>query len=85
MRLALRRREMETSAFHRDTGPAREPFQLGAAVALRRPLDGLPQGLVGRIVGYYAAADGVEFAVSFEPVERLLRLAGEELEPLDLP
>jgi hypothetical protein len=85
MRLSLRRGEMETSAFHRDTDPAREPFRLGAAVALRAGLDGLPQGLVGRIVGYYPGADGVELAVSFEPVDRLLRLTRHELEPLDLP
>jgi hypothetical protein len=60
----------------------RPRLPLGTPVALRRATSGVPAGMIGRVVGYYVGEtpDEIEYAVSFEPLDRLLRLPGAFLE-----
>lgn len=60
----------------------RPRLPLGTSVALRQGVSGVPAGMIGRVVGYYVGETPaeVEYAVSFEPLDRLLRLPGAFLE-----
>ncbi len=68
-----------------DTAEPWPRFALGAAVALRVETESVPAGTLGHVVGYYAAGREIEYAVSFERPDTLLRLPEDALEPVDRP
>jgi hypothetical protein len=67
---------------HAHSRQPRPRLPLGTSVALRHAASGVPVGMVGRIVGYYVGESPgeIEYAVSFEPLDRLLRLPDAFLE-----